>query len=110
MSEVIYPAICGTFEVHDTHSWREGFFWHRKVTCPGSVRFPKDFVPPSAALIPMQIILPEEEHKHHYRLVSAFHFGPKNDDDLAWYCECKNYFIAERGLWWRGGVNYDVRL
>lgn len=101
---------CGSTDYHTKHNWWGGFLWLKKRVCQGSdvhmgIGLPEDFDPPSAALIPMQII---PAHKHSYRLVYAFHFGPKREDDLAWYCDCRNYFIAERDLWWSNGVNYDV--
>jgi hypothetical protein len=110
VSESVYPAICGSYQLHSEHSWREGFLLLRKVTCLGSIPpkgvpiLPSDFIPPSAALKPF-----EKPHKHTYQLRSEFTFGQKNEGDILWRCTvCKNYFATPRKLFWDKGIWYDI--
>lgn len=122
--ESVYPAICGSFNLHDEHSWREGFLWSRKVTCFGSVRTPGGVpvVPKTTsshfaellgvsedAFIPMKIILPP--HKHAYKLKDGYPFGLKGSGDLLWGCDCGRYFVIDSYIWYDYplGVHYDVK-
>lgn len=135
MGESVYPAICGSFELHREHSWREGFLWNRKVLCLGSVRTPahskvgvttenhfrellglptieESAANINAALIPMQIVLPP--HKHYYRLTDVIPMGIKRPTDIVWRCDeddCRHFFISDRDIWQAEplGVTYDVK-
>jgi hypothetical protein len=111
--ESVDPADCGSYELHRTHNWRSGFLWRTKNNCRGTsyprdwFELPDDFVPPSAALVPMTIV----DHKHDYKLQKAFRFGPKQESDLLWLCDwfgCNHYFVTDRNLWWTKGVWYDL--
>lgn len=121
MMSAVNPADCGGYYLHEAHSWREGFMYLTKRVCRGTVlepELPEDFEPPNAGLklgktvnqIRADLGLPEYVgHKHFYQLKEKFSFGPKRETDILWGCNCGQYFVTDRNLWWDKGVWYDVK-
>lgn len=109
MNESVTAADCGAYILHEPHTYYTGFLGWKKRECRGtSFELPEDFEPPSAALVPLQII----DHKHDFKLTKESPFGPVRDSDILWKCDwldCKRFFIMERELWRRkGGVHFDL--
>lgn len=112
-AESVNPADCGSYVLHKPHKYYTGFMGWRTKQCGGSGQIwestvPEDFVPPSAALVPLTII----DHKHDFKLTKESPLGPVRDSDIMWACDwldCRHLFVTKRDLWRRkGGVHYDV--
>jgi len=108
---------CGWPSLHTEHSWQGGFLFLTKKVCRGSSfpsspsDLPEDFVPPSAALVPLTIF----EHKHDFKLADGIKFASgkilrKREVDLLWVCDwldCEHVYVTERAFWNKQGAPYN---
>lgn len=108
---VIERCEYGRFIPHKRHEWRDGFLWLRKHVCHGvSERGMSEedlwvAANPSLGRIVNTKRVTTPSHRHRFKLMDKFSFGPKSPNDLLWYCwGCQSYRVTDRQFFWSNGM------